>query len=127
VGAVAGRPTTFFSVQGCRGRSSDKRMHVCQYVQFVGSLVVGLRKGDSPVRGFGAVVTPGALEVVGRGHVRGQQSDKTENDTNDMSGIDSGENRPCAGSRKMWRKGAVCRGRGREVGHGSFSWIGHRP
>jgi hypothetical protein len=46
-------------------------MHVCQYVQLVGSLMVGLRKGDSPESGFGALVTPGAAEVVGRGHVRG--------------------------------------------------------
>jgi hypothetical protein len=95
--------------------------YVCRYVQLVGSQIVGLRKGDSPAGGFGAAVTPDALEVVGRGHVRGQRSDKTGNDTNDMSGIDSKENRPCAESRQIWRKGAVCGGRGREVEHGSFS------
>jgi hypothetical protein len=89
--------------------------------------VVGLRKGDSPARGFGAAVTPAAPEVVRRGHVRGQRSGKTGNDTNDMSGIGGGENRPCAESRQIWRKGAVCGGRGREVGHGRFSSIGHRP
>ena len=38
-------------------------MHVCRYVQLVGSQVVGLRKGDSPAVGFGAAVAPGATEV----------------------------------------------------------------
>jgi hypothetical protein len=63
-------------------------MQVCQYVQRVGSQVVGSRKGDAPARGFVASLTPAAFEVVGRGHGRGQRSDKTGDDTNEMSGIE---------------------------------------
>ena len=56
-------PQPFISLRGKRGGSRGKRRYVCRYVQLVGSQVVGLCKGDSPARGFGAAVAPGAAEV----------------------------------------------------------------
>jgi hypothetical protein len=65
-------------------------MHVCRYVQLVGSQVVGLRKGDSLPLVLALRWPRARPKSIGRGHVRGQRRDKTGNDTNSMSGIDDG-------------------------------------